>query len=384
MVTLSTADKALKDLYLEVVSDQLNSGINPFYKKILKTTRDVYGNSIKKLVPYGLNGGIGAGTESGNLPAASGNKYAQFQLTLKNLYGQIEISDKAIRASEHSEGAFVNLLNAEMEGLIKASRLNFARMLFGDGSGKLADVSSVSNSVVTVSSTRNFDVGMVVDFYDGDTLTIGGLTIIGIDKTNSTITMSATPTGVTSDDDVFVQGSKGLEITGLGAIFATGGTLYGLSKTDNAWLKPLSYIAANSTLTEAAVLKALDDMDEAAGSQADIIITTHAVRRALVKLLMTSSRQVNTVELEGGYTSVSYNGIPVIADRFCPDGYMYLLNTNDFNLHQLCDWRWLEGENGRVIKQTTGKAVYTATLVKYADLICNKPCGQAVITGITQ
>ena len=59
-----------------------------------------------------------------------------------------------------------------------------------------------------------------------------------------------------------------------------------------------------------------------------------------------------------------------------------MLNTKEFNLHQLCDWKWLEGEGGRIIKQEVGTPTYTATLVKYADLICNKPNGQACLTGI--
>ena len=118
MVTISSAEKALKDLYLGVVSDQLNMNINPFYAKIKQTTSDVWGKNIVKLAPYGMNGGIGAGTETGDLPMPVGNKYAQLTLSLKNLYGTIEIIDKAIRASENSAGAFVNLLNAEMEGLL--------------------------------------------------------------------------------------------------------------------------------------------------------------------------------------------------------------------------------------------------------------------------
>lgn len=81
---------------------------------------------------------------------------------------------------------------------------------------------------------------------------------------------------------------------------------------------------------------------------------------------------------------MSYNGIPIVADRFCPEGTMYLLNTNDFTLHQLCDWQWLEGEDGKVLKQIAGKPVYTATLVKYADLICARPNGQGMISGITE
>lgn len=41
--------------------------------------------------------------------------------------------------------------------------------------------------------------------------------------------------------------------------------------------------------------------------------------------------------------------------------------------------RWLEDEDGRILKQIRGKAAYSATLVKYAELICRKPCGQAML-----
>lgn len=166
MVTLSNADNALKTLYLDVIAQQLNTNTNPFYARIKQTSENVWGKEIKKLASYGVNGGVGAGTETGDLPKASGNKYAQFTLTLKNLYGTIEISDKAIRASQSNAGAFVNLLNAEMEGLLRASRYNFGRMLFGDGSGVLAKVESVrdSNSVY-VDSVKRIMEGMVLDFY---------------------------------------------------------------------------------------------------------------------------------------------------------------------------------------------------------------------------
>ncbi|MGN0824242.1 MAG: hypothetical protein ACI4MB_04150, partial [Candidatus Coproplasma sp.] len=58
---------------------------------------------------------------------------------------------------------------------------------------------------------------------------------------------------------------------------------------------------------------------------------------------------------------------------------IYVLNTDDFILSQLCDWTWLEDEDGRVLKQVAGKAAYTATLVKYADIICKCPWGQGLI-----
>ena len=120
MITLQTADKALKSAYLDVVSEQLNFKINPFLAKIKQSTDNVWGKDVRQVIHYGINGGIGAGDETDNLPMANSNMYEQISMPLKNLYGTIEISDKAVRASAHNEGAFVNLLNDEMETLVKA------------------------------------------------------------------------------------------------------------------------------------------------------------------------------------------------------------------------------------------------------------------------
>ena len=138
MVTIQSADQALKTLYLGVIANQLNTKTNAFLGNIEQTSANVWGKNIVRLVPYGLNGGVGAGSEDGNLPSAAGNMYLTFTSTLKNLYGTIEISDKAIKTSENIAGAFVNLLNGEMEGLLKASKFHFSRMLYGNGSGKLS------------------------------------------------------------------------------------------------------------------------------------------------------------------------------------------------------------------------------------------------------
>ena len=115
MITLETADNALKTVYLGVIGNQLNVGANPLLTKIKQTTNNVYGNEIRKAASFGVSGGVTAGGEDDQLPSAHGKKYEQFVTTLKNLYGTIEITDKAIRCSQNSAGAFVNLLNDEME-----------------------------------------------------------------------------------------------------------------------------------------------------------------------------------------------------------------------------------------------------------------------------
>ena len=387
MVTLTSADNALKTLYLGVVADQLNTAVNPLLAKFQQTSSDVWGKEIRKLAPFGINGGIGAGTEDGQLPDAASNNYAQFVLTLKNLYGTIEISDKAIRASENSSGAFVNLLEAEMEGLIKASKFNFGRMLFGDGSGTLCKITSVSGNEFTVDAVNNLIEGMVVDVIGNSSKTpvVTSRRIVDVDRANKKVTVSGASIGVgtvNAEDFLTVQGSYGKELTGLGAIFGNSETLYGLTRASNKWLTP--YKKTASSLTDITIQTAMDTLDEVAGSVADFIVCSGGVKRAYQDYLITNRSNIDVMNLQGGYKAISYNGIPVISDRFCPAGTMYVLNTGDFHLHQLCDWRWLEGDDGRIIKQVANKPVYTATLVKYADLICDRPIGQAMISGITE
>ena len=390
-VTLTNADSALKSYYLEAVSEQLDNYVNPFLAQIKKTSDNVWGKEVKQLAIYGVNGGVGAGTEDGALPKASGNNYIQFTSSLKNLYGNVEISDKAIRASENNSGAFVSLLNSEMDGLVKASAFNLGRMLFGNGTGKLANITDVDDdNIFTVDDVTFLMEGMVVDIYDSDDFPVDDAEerrIIYIDRVNKTVKLGGA-TFLTSDipdDSCFVMhGSFNNELTGLAAIFDSDvDTLYGVSKEDNPWINPK--VATNvGTITEGAIQTMLDTIEEAGGDPANLIVTSFGVRRALINLFAANKRVVNTVDLAGGYKALSFNGIPIVADRFCQKNTMYILNTKDFSLNQLCDWQWLTGDDGKVLRQIPGKPVYTATLVKYAELMCSRPYAQGVLKGITE
>ncbi len=333
------------------------------------------------MAPVGINGGIGAGSETGELPTANENNYVQFKSTLKNLYGTIEISDKAIRASANSNGAFVDLLNAEMEGLINSSKFNLGRMLYGDGSGLVGKVLSYADGVATMESVKSLIEGMVVDVYTG-TSKNQTLRISYVDRVNKKIYFTTTPQTISANDVFYVQGSKDNEITGLGAIFSTSNTLYGLSRTNNRWLSPYTK-NVNDEITDGILQEAVDFLEENTGGNINFITCGAKVKRMYQDYLATYRRNIDVTELEGGYKAISFNGIPVVSDRFVDDDTLYMLDTTKFTLHQLCDWEWIEGEGGKILRQKAGYPAYTATLVKYADLICDQPNGQAKLTGIT-
>lgn len=386
MVTLSTAEDALKTVYLGVVSNQLNTKTNPLYNMIKQTTQDVWGKEVKKLAPVGINGGIGAGTEDGTLPTSAQNKYVNFTSTLKNLFGTIELSDKAIRASSNSAGAFVNLLNAEMEGLIKASKFNFGRMLFGNGTGVLAVATENDDSLnaLNVDSTQNLIEGMVCDLVTNKNAVVTTqVRITSVDRANKVAYFDKTfdLSEVTDTIYLTVQNSYKNEITGLDGIFSNT-SLYGLNKSSYSFMNPQT--STSATIDDVKMQKMVDLINESSSGEVDYIVCSSGVKRAYQTYLNTFRSNIDIMDLKGGYKAISFNGIPVVSDRFAKEGNMYFLNTKDFALHQLCDWRWLEGENGNVLKQVAGKPVYTATLVKYAELLCDHPAGQGVITGITE
>lgn len=384
MVTLKTAESALKDVYLGVVANQLNVNANPLLAKIKHSNKDVLGKEVRKLAPFGINGGIGAGSETDALPASSGNGYVQFVADLKNLYGKIELSDKAVRASANNIGAFVNLLNDEMEGLVKASAFNLGRMLYGDGTGLIATASAVAGKTVTCDKVNNLIEGMLIDVYTGENKNnTRPIKVVYVDRVNKAFTFESSETlTIASGDKFYVQGSKGYEISGLGKIFdQSAETIYGVSKAEFPWLKP--YVStAETEISDILIQQAVDFLDMNVDSQINFISCSSQVRRAYQEYLGAYRRNIDIAELEGGYKTITHNGIPVVADRFVDDDTMYLLNTDDFTMHELCDWKWLEGEDGRILKQNQGYPTYSATLVKYAELICDKPCGQAKISGI--
>ena len=382
MIDLTTAQNALKDAYLSAASNILNTKTNPLFAKIKQSSSDVYGRQIIKVAPIGINGGIGAGSETGELPAANGNNYVQLKTTLKNLYGTMEISDKAIRASANNNGAFVDLLSAEMEGLLNSSKFNLSRMLYGDGTGAVATVVSFADGVATMDNVKNLIEGMVVDVYTsaGAVTSNVGLRVKYVDRVNKTVTFNTNPATISEGDILYVQGSKGNEITGLGAIFNTSANIYGLSRNDNKWLNP--YVSTTEKeISDNVIQEAIDFLEENSGSNIDFITCGAGVRRAYLQYLACYRRNVDVVEMDG-YKAISFNGIPMVSDRFVADDTMYLLDTSKFTLHQLCDWEWIEGEGGNILRQKPGYPAYTATLVKYADLICDQPNGQAKITGI--
>lgn len=293
MISLQTANNVLEDVYLDVIANQINCNTDVLLGKIKHTSSDVWGKEIIKNV--WING-----------------KMLTLKEELKNFYVSLEISDKAIRCSQNSAGAFVNLLNDEVEHMIKEAQHRL----------------------------RN-------SFYTEDT-----------------------------KPDYLPEDFKyqPMEITGLKKIFDTKSKmLYGLSRKENPEMNPV--IKTINKFDPIKIQEIIDNNND----EVNVIVCSAKVKRDYMQYMSEHRQNIEVIECDGGFKCLQFNNSLLMVQAKIPDNEIYLLNTEDFKLHQLCDWQWLGDENGNVLKQVVGKPVYKATLVKYADYICEKPYKQIKI-----
>ncbi|MDE7084738.1 MAG: phage major capsid protein, partial [Clostridia bacterium] len=302
MITITNADAALKDYYLDAVNAQLNGEVSPFFNAITKSSENVFGKDVKLAIAKGGMAGVVAGAEDGALPAPRSNRYYGVTLPLKNIYGTIEISDKAMRASENSAGAFVNLLNAEMEGLVAGAKANFARMLYGDGNGLLCTVvSKKSSKVLVVNNAKSFFKGLKV------TVGTAENTVAEVNTESREITFeNAITDSFSGGEKICLTGANGNELIGLSGIF-DGSELYGYTKSSESYFQPYIKRCGVSALKEGDIVDVIDAIEEIADGKVNMILCSHKVRKQIAALMSASRRIVNSADIAAGYSSIVIN-----------------------------------------------------------------------------
>ncbi|MCL2752462.1 MAG: hypothetical protein FWE62_06895, partial [Firmicutes bacterium] len=63
MMTIANAEAALKTVYLNVISNQLNNNVNPVYAQIKKSSENIVGKEIKVSAPFGIKNSFKSGAE---------------------------------------------------------------------------------------------------------------------------------------------------------------------------------------------------------------------------------------------------------------------------------------------------------------------------------
>lgn len=386
---MTLANDALKLFYLEGLRNQINDA-NVLLAEMEKNTESVSGAEIVMALKYGRSGGVGNRTDTGDMPTSNPRKRKQAKWETKNVFAHLEISDKTIKASRNKQGAFADLLEADLSDAMTDATDSVSRQVFGDGTGTLATITTgVTGTTLTCSGgVDNISEGQYIDIYatgsdSGDAAKYTAREVTVVDYDAGTIVISGANVTVIDTDIIVISGSISEELTGFGAVFTANNTLYNIDRSTNKWFNPHVY-ALSGEISEVAIQGRIDEVDKRAGGKTNCLSGSHGVRRAYQNLLVATKQTVDVMQLKGGYTALKYNNMPFTVDKYNPKETLFGLDMSTWKNYSMGDWEWMQDGGGGVLHLMTGKAQFEATLAKYQDLGCDKPKGNWKMTGITE
>ena len=395
--TLELVKEILKDKYLPAFRNQIGIKPSPFLEMIKKT--NATNDTVKAAATFGLNGGVGFGVDGSDTPISGPQMYKDFEIGLRNLYCNIEISDKTIKLGSKSESSMIDALDREVRSAFDATNWNLGRALFGDGSGVLCKIKAVEkDTIVTVDSAKNLKEGMIVDTYStgGSTPTEKERRIIAIDRANNIVYLSS-PTSATTGF-MTLQNSYNREITGLGAVMnkavevttaENDYQLYGKSVYQNPWLKPLTYDATKAVgggLNDVLITNAMRDAERDKNGDIDLIMMGDTAFNAY-QMYMKENNVTITEQLKfkGGHSGFEVlfgnKTAKVVNESFVPETEVWGVSTKD--------WKYestpfdFANENSSTFTLVPGKNYYRALLTSYGNVICENPGASFKITNCT-
>lgn len=413
-LNLSAASEILKVRYIGTIREQLNNA-TVLLSKIGRQDQMVSGKSFTVPLHTGRNTSAGTGlADGGTLPTAGQQSYQTTIVPNKYLYGRIQVTGPTIAATRDNAGAFIEALNSEVDGLMRDFKRDMNRQLNGDGTGALAYLTASIDTAVgsTVSSRVDDNLGnpfvhlptsaLAVDVLDATTATTQGtfsVTLGAADSTSYAITSSSVTVAISgsADADMLIRsGAMGLEMMGIQGVIsasnvhpsvdATG--LQGLAVASHPYWKA-QVVGSDASPTALAFDDMQQVIDQIASttdySEQDIqfLFSNYGVRRAYYKLCIAERRHVNTMELDGGFKAVDFNGIPWVVDAQCRREALFYIVPDTMKIFRTSDFDWMD-KDGSYLNRVANVDAYEAVLFHYGNLACLSRNGNGVLVGIVE
>jgi hypothetical protein len=351
--TLATADAILKDLYVGPIIEQLN------YKTFMLDQIERDSDSIdftgrRAIVPVHIrrNRKRGSITDGGTLPVPGYQADTDAIVNIRYHFQGISLTEQTIKQATGNEGSFVNVLDRETRMLSQDMRKDINRQVYGDGTGTLATVASAAGAALTVDSTQYLEVDDPVDVRQANGTLRGSANVLSINRTTKVVTLDVAVTGSAATDIVTIQGNYGLEMDGLRNMSGTTGTLHGINRSTagNEFWQGKRRSAAGNVAGEGLFEQLIDDVGAGGNGEVDVIVTSRGIRRRLADTYQSQKRftDANATRINGGYTAIMVNEVPVIADDDCPRGWAFAINKDAFKWFEVAAPDWLRSQNGQV------------------------------------
>lgn len=360
------------------------------------------------------HGGVSALADDGNnITQAGGRDTSRGTVSVKRLYGALDISKLAMDASRTDALAVENALVAQTNTLAQDYSRGVNRQMYNDGVGVVSMVRATGGSVGTgtiaveaisasmdhapldVYGTVNGDISPVKYLAKDQVIGVGSAaaakgTITGITGT-SIVSGAPTALATNANDAIFVldgsgEGYGSAEITGIRAALSstTGTNTYaGLARNTTAWTPTFG------STSEALTMSRLEDGYLAAREYAGakdkfVILVNKTLYKRYGDLLTAMRRTVNSADLLGGWKGLEFaaggGNVGVYLDYDVPDGEVLILNLDTWTLCQVSDVDWLPDAKGEAMHRKSNTILYQSVMIWFMNILCLCPAANAKYT----
>lgn len=364
-------------------------------------------------------------SSQGFLPRSNFRRSVKATVGISRGYVRQQFDMLTVTATRNNQSAFISLGQQIDEEVRLKSQLMLQEAAHGDGRGVKAVVSNVvSQSQFDITSPYGIANGgqgalwvAVNGLYairnsTGATLRSGGPRIVQSITLQSApdtyrVTFDAAFTGVvagdlivgaTANDDAFGSYSNGLtNILNRGGSF---GALHGIDSAvaGNERWNTTRMVAGTDTaradqMTEsdfheiAMRIKARSGEDPFTNPDDFIIVTTPGIAKSYAES-MVGQRNVSLAEmkkLNGGYAAQgNWNGVPIIADNYCPVGTVYFIHKPSLGWLDAEDFGQVVYEDSDAWRFVADRDAYETSFKIYYNILTTKRSAHAIVTGFTE
>lgn len=400
---LSVLTDVLKNMYLGTVNEQLNNEV--LVTQILQLDSkhvDLEGLQAVIALHTGRSSGIGSRAELDNLPATGNQAYKKAVYDLKYHYAVIQVSGQALQKTKSNVGAFLRAYESELSGIKNDVAIDFARQIYGDGTGVIGTTSGSGAGATVITLTSNEPIvkgflypGMVIDIgtVANPTASAAAVTIQDVSDSASTITLTANATWANADK-ISRAGNNAASSTkemdaGLQALVNTSnGVIGGLdSSTLSIWQNQADTSGGAIALTN--LMQNFNKVSNK-GVKANqlVTLTTPGLARRLFETsdFKANVRFVNSENLGAGFEQLSFSAgagkLTLTTDRLAPFGKVFMVPTENFRMFTPGEWDFL-AKDGQAVKWVQNKDAFQSILYRYANMGTNRRNNSLVYSGLT-
>lgn len=332
-----------------------------------KNPRRWHGKQVTIPIFLAPQQGTGMITQTGTLNSPIVVETEQAVINSALIAVAVSFSTQVMRQAEGDENSWAEVVPTKMERAEEVFSRVINEQMCGSGDALLAAVTATNNNSTTVAvgTTANFYQlypGRVVDVLtrsNGTPVTSGaGRKIVTTSASAGTITVDVAIT-TTNTEGLYIQGSYGNAMLGVGGAVATTGTFEGINKANvQAWQGTDASPASASDPTISILDKAERLAMQNSGSTPNFYLADPAVVDKYSQGLTVQARWAGEEgSLESGWTGIRYRNKLLVPEFDMPSSTAYGISLSDMAIFTLDDGPDWDDHTGSIFQRFGTRAL---------------------------